>query len=200
MDRLSTLTEVATLQILTEFLRALFQEDFFLRLQTQKAAGTLPQKRALFLYKVLGEVAALTDQLHTSHRHLLATGHIGQLRPDLLSALTAVVAQLDKPLRHLAAALRAIDPAWGLKPQLVSDHLTQWVTGSVGAQRFVAELRWESARRAGSASTWRQAVAERLHDLETELEANHRQIQDGIGAVRQFLLTEFAFAEEFFPK
>ena len=50
MDHLSTLTEVATLKILAEFLRALFQEDFARRLQTQKAAGTLPRKRALLLY------------------------------------------------------------------------------------------------------------------------------------------------------
>jgi hypothetical protein len=92
MDRLSSLTEVATLKILAEFLRALFQEDFSLCLQMQKAAGTLSQKRALLLYKVLGEVAALTDQLHTSHRHLLARGRTDQLRPGLLSALTAVVA------------------------------------------------------------------------------------------------------------
>jgi len=49
MDRLSTLTEVVTLKILAEFLRALFQEEFALRLRTQKAAGTLPQKRALLL-------------------------------------------------------------------------------------------------------------------------------------------------------
>jgi len=191
---------VATLKILAEFLRALFQEDFARRLQTQKAAGTLPRKRALLLYKVLGEVAPLTDQLHTRHRLLLAAARAGQLQPGLLAAMTEVVAQLDKQLRHLAAAVRAIHPACGLKPHLVSDNLTQWVTGSVGAQRFVADLRWETARRPGSASTWRQAVSEQLHHLVTELDANHRQIQDGIAAVRHFLMTEFAFSEEFFPR
>jgi hypothetical protein len=49
-------------------------------------------------------------------------------------------------------------------------------------------------------STWRQAVSERLHHLVTELDANHRQIQDGIAAVRHVLITEFAFSEEFFPR
>ncbi|HEV8718608.1 MAG TPA: hypothetical protein VGX03_38045 [Candidatus Binatia bacterium] len=191
---------MATLKILAEFLHALFQEDFARRLRTQKAAGTLPQKRALLLYKVLGEVAALTGQLHTDHRHLLAAGRTGQLRPGLLATMTEVVASLDKQLRHLAAAVRAIHPAYGLKPQLVSDPFTQWVTGSVGAERFVTDLRWETARRPGSASTWRQAVSQRLHSLATELDANHRQIQDGIAAVRQVLLTEFTFSEEFFPR
>jgi hypothetical protein len=199
MDRLSTLTEVATLKILAEFLRTLFQEEFALRLRTQKAAGTLQQKRALLLYKVLGEVAALTGQLYTHHRRLLAAGRTGQLRPGLLSAMAEGVAQLDTQLRHLAIAVRAIHPACGLKPQLVLDLLTQWITESVGAQRFVVDLRWKIARRPGSASTWRQAVSERLHHLVTELDANHRQIQDGIAAVRHVLITEFAFSEEFFP-
>src|SRR5882724_8535538 len=102
MDRLCTLTEVATLKILAEFLRALFQEEFSLHLRTQKAAGTLPQKRVLLLYKVLGEVAALTGQLYTHHRILLAAGRTGQLRPGLLSPMAEGVAQLDTQLRHLA--------------------------------------------------------------------------------------------------
>src|SRR5262245_58277581 len=138
MDRLSTLTEVATLKILAEFLHALFHEEFAVCLLTQKATSALPPKRALLLYKVLGEVATLTDQLHPHQHHLLDAGRPGQFRQGLPAEMAEVVARLDNHLRHLSAAVRAIDPAWGLKPQQMSDILTQWVTGSVG-QRFLAD-------------------------------------------------------------
>lgn len=200
MDRLSALTAVATLQILEECLRSLFRAEFAVCLHTQKAAGALPQKRALFLYKVLGEVATLTDQLHIYQHHLLDAGRTGRARQDLLSAMAAVVVHLDKQLQHLSAAVRAIHPSWRLKPQPVSDVLGQWVTGSAGAQRFLTDLRWETARRPGNARNWQQAVSDKLDDLLTELDANHRQIQDGVAAARHFLTTEFTFSEEFFPK
>jgi hypothetical protein len=200
MDRLSALTEVVTLKILVAFLRPLFRDEFSVCLHTQKAAGALPQKRALLLYKVLGEIATLTDQLHIHQHHLLDVGRTGQPRQGLLSAIAEVVARLDKQLRHLSAAVRAIHPAWGPKSQQVLDLLTHWVTESAGAQCFLMDLRWETARRLGSAPNWWQAVSERLDHLLTELDANHCQIQDGIAAVRHFLMTEFAFSEEFFPR
>jgi hypothetical protein len=113
--------------------------------------------------------------------------------------MATVIPQLDTQLRHLSAAVRAIHPGWGLKPQPLLDRLVEWVSGSEGAQRFFVDLRWETARRPGSAPNWRQAVSERLDLLVTELDANHRQIQGGIAALRHFLMTEFAFSEEFFP-
>jgi hypothetical protein len=199
-DQLSTLTEVATLNILVALLRPLLHDDFVVGLHTQKAAGTLPQKRALFLYKVLGEVARWAAQLHTHQYHLLTAGRTGQLPPGPLTAMATVVPQCETALRHLAAALRAIHPAWGLKPQAVSALFTQWVDGSAGAHRFMEQLRWEIARQPGRAATWRHAFSRQLDHLLTELDANHRQIQAGLAAVRQFLQTEFVFAEEFFPK
>lgn len=200
MDSLRTLTEVATLNIVVVFLRPLLHDDFSGRLLTQKAAGALPPKRALFLYKVLDDVASLIDQLATHHHHLLDEGRTGQLSPDRLTTMGAVVARFAMSLRHLAAALRAIHPAWGLQPHVVMDHLTPWVSSSGGACRFVAELRWETARHPEGASTWRQALSARLDHLLTELDANQRQIRDGLAAVRHFLWTEFAFTEEFFPR
>jgi hypothetical protein len=200
MDRLKPLIAVATLQILVDLLRSLFHDEFSVCLRTQRAAGALPQKRALFLYKVLGEVAALTDQLHIYQRHLLDAGRTGQVRLDLLSAMAEVVSQLDKQLRYLSAAVRAIHPAWELKPQPVVKNLAQWVTESVGARRFLTELRWETARQAGNGAHWQQAVADTLDHLLIELDANQRQIQDGVAAVRRFLMAEFTFSEEFFPK
>jgi len=200
MNRLKSLTEVATLQILVELLRSLFEDEFSACLRRQRATGALPQKRALFLYKVLGEVAALADQLHTCQHHLLDAGRNGQIRLDFLAAMAEVVNQLDKQLRYLSAAVRAIYPSWELKPQPVAEVLVQWVTESMEAQRFLTELRWETARQAGNGANWQQAVSHTLDHLLTGLEANHRQIQDGVAAVRQFLMTEFTFAEEFFPK
>jgi hypothetical protein len=199
MDQLSTLTEVATLHILAELLRPLLHDDFAVGLHTQKAAGTLPQKRALFLYKVLGEVASLAAQLYTHQHHLLDASRTGQLQPGHLTAMAAVVIRCETPLRHLAAALRAIHPAWKLKPQAVSDLLAQWVNGSAGALRFIEELRWEIARQTGRAAPWRHAFSTRVEQLLTALDANHHQIQNGLAAVRHFLQTEFVFSEEFFP-
>ncbi|HXG20860.1 MAG TPA: hypothetical protein VNN62_17515 [Methylomirabilota bacterium] len=199
MDQLSALTEVATLNILVVLLRPLLQEEFSVALATHKAAGTLSQKRALLLYKVLGEVANLAAQLHTRHRLLLETGRTGQLPPDHLAAMAAIAPQCETPLRHLAATLRAIHPVWGLKPQTVVDRLSQWGNGAAGAPRFLEELRWEMARQAGRAVPWRQAFSTRLDQLLAELDANHRQIQDGLAAVRQWLRTAFVFSEEFFP-
>ena len=61
-DQLSPLTEMATLSVLVALLRPLFHDDFCVTLHTQKTAGMLPQKRALFLYKVLGEVASTVSR------------------------------------------------------------------------------------------------------------------------------------------
>lgn len=199
-DQLSPLTEVATLSVLVALLRPLFHDDFCVALHTQKAAGMLPQKRALFLYKVLGEVASLAAQLYTHQHHLLDTGRTGHVQPGSLTAMASVVTRCETPLRHLAAALRAIHPAWGVKPQAVLDLLAQWVKGSAGAHRFMEELRWEIARQPGRAATWRHALARQLDHLLLELDANHRQMQAGLATVRQFLQTEFVFAQEFFPQ
>jgi len=70
----------------------------------------------------------------------------------------------------------------------------------INAHRFLEELRWEIARQPGRAATWRHALARQLDQLLMELDANHRQVQAGLAAVRQFLQTEFVFAQEFFPK
>jgi hypothetical protein len=200
MDGLSTLTEVATLKLLVELLQPLFHAEFSRCLGTQKAAGALPPKRALLLYKVLGEVATLTNQLHTHQQHFLEEARTGQVWQALLFPMADVIAQLATQVRHLAAAVRAIEAAWKLEPQPVVDRLTLWVSEAGGARRFVVDLRWETARRPGSRAPWQPAVAETLARLVTQLTANHRQVQDGIAAVRHGLRAEFAFSEEFFPK
>jgi hypothetical protein len=192
------LTEAATLKILAEFLHPLFHEEFSRGLRTQKAAGALPPKRALFLYKVLGEVDTLTDQLYTHQHHLLEEGRTGHVRQELLSAMASVIAQLAAQLRHLAAALRAIHPSWKLESQPVLDLLTLWVTEAEGAPHFLTDLRWETARRLGNTATWQPAVAETLGRLMVQLAANHHQVQEGITAVRHVLMAEFAFSKEFF--